>query len=154
MLDLPTLHAFIIRAKKATYVGDGATAEPSRTGSHDLTYSEGPYSYRDSYFGGIDFLGQEVVWLGERPVWAMNYHGYIIAPALITADQAGTILKAALSTPQSQGRLLDNFTYESGGFTFAITSRGTVARFSGCETIAGDGVVAYQLDYQGGLVME
>jgi hypothetical protein len=56
------LNAFIVRAKAATYVGAGGAAVASRPGSHDLTYAEGELGYRDSYFGGTNFLRQEVVW--------------------------------------------------------------------------------------------
>jgi hypothetical protein len=31
--------------------------------------------YRDSYFGGTNFFGQETVWLRGEPVWAENYYG-------------------------------------------------------------------------------
>jgi hypothetical protein len=66
------LTAFIVAAKRATYVAGGARAEPSRPGAHDLTFADGPFSYRDSYFGGTGFLGQEVVWRSGEPVWAMS----------------------------------------------------------------------------------
>jgi hypothetical protein len=67
------LEGFVVRAKAACYAGDGAGTSPSRTGSHDLGYAEADWSYRDSYFGATDFIGQEVVWCGTAPVWAMNY---------------------------------------------------------------------------------
>lgn len=69
-MDVPALNAFIVAAKQATYVGSGVPAESSRAGSHDLVFSRGPLEYRDSYFGGTDFLGQEVVWRGGVPLWA------------------------------------------------------------------------------------
>jgi hypothetical protein len=56
---LADLEAFVVRAKSATYVGGGITAESSRLGSHDLTFESNDWLYRDSYFGGTDFLGQE-----------------------------------------------------------------------------------------------
>jgi hypothetical protein len=75
---LADLEAFVVRAKSATYVGSGLRAESSRLGSHDLTFESDEWSYRDSYFGGTDFLGQETVWFGKEPVWAENYYGYIL----------------------------------------------------------------------------
>jgi Domain of unknown function (DUF5680) len=69
------LNGFVVRAKRGTYVGNGIVSPSSRPGSHDLTYDEDHWSYRDSYFGGTDFLGQETVWRDEVPVWAMNYYG-------------------------------------------------------------------------------
>jgi Domain of unknown function (DUF5680) len=148
MLDTPALTTFIIAAKKATYLASGSPAASSRRGSHDLTFDAPPYVYRDSYFGGTDFIGQEVVWLDEEPIWAMNYYGYILRPELITPSEAGRTLKAALSQAHAQGRLLDNFQFEN----YAIASQGIVSHFSGIETITVKGIVAYQLDYHGGLI--
>ena len=58
MLRLADLEAFVVRAKGSTYVGSGSTAESSRLGSHDLAFHSDEWLYRDSYFGGTDFLGQ------------------------------------------------------------------------------------------------
>ena len=148
----PALLSFLIRAKKATYVGGGGKAASSRTASHDLTYEEGDLAYRDSYFGGTDFIGQEVVWQNGQPIWSMCYYGYILRPDLITPSQAGTISKAALSQPQAQGRLLENLRHSQNEFDFEITSHGTVEHFNGRETIQTNGALAYALDYFGGLL--
>jgi Domain of unknown function (DUF5680) len=148
------LLAFVIRSKKATYVGSGGGSEPSRVGSRDLTFADGPYRYRDSYFGGTDFLGQEVVWHHELPTWVMNYYGYIVRTDLIEPTGAGNTLKAALSQPNAQGRLLDNFTFDGAAGTYEIRSSGTIAHFSGRETIHVGPTLAYALDYHGGLVKE
>jgi hypothetical protein len=146
------LLTFVIAAKKATYVGDGAASQSSRNGSIDLTFEHGDWSYRDSYFGGTDFIGQETVWLKREPVWAMNYYGYILEPALISATEAGKVLKAALSQPQSQGRLIDNLKFGEGDMIYEIVSSGDVNHFKGRETISVDGHLAYALDYHGGLI--
>ena len=103
MVRLADLEAFVVRAKTATYVGSGAPAESSRLGSHDLTFASDEWLYRDSYFGGTDFLGQETVWLRGEPVWAENYYGYILRPDLIDATQAGATIKAALSAMFRRG---------------------------------------------------
>ncbi len=126
---------------------------PSRVGSHVLTFEQGLWSYRDSYFGGTDFLGQELIWHNGEPVWGMNYSGYILRADLVTPTQAGDILKAALSLPQSQGRLLDNLEFPGGHGVYRIASIGTVSRFSGRETIHVGGELAYALDYHGGAVI-
>jgi hypothetical protein len=148
-----SLLPFLIRAKRATYVGDGAKAAPSRTSSHDLTYQEGEWSYRDSYFGGTDFIGQEVVWHKAQPIWSMCYYGYILRADLITPSQAGTIIKTALSQPVAQGRLLDNLTFKMDDFKYEIKSEGAVAHFKGSETINKANTLVYALDYFGGLVI-
>lgn len=96
-MNLAALDSFIVEAKAATYVGGGRTAPACRTGSHDVAYRRGPWRYLDSYFGGTDFAGQEVVWLSDEPVWAMNYFGRIVEHSLIDGERAGIVIKAALS---------------------------------------------------------
>ncbi len=151
-MDEADLERFIIAAKAATYVGDGQKMAPSRAGSHDLEYVEGDWRYLDSYFGGTDFLGQEVVWHAGEPVWAMNYYGYNIRPDLIDAERAGATIKAALSAMYGEGRFLGGFEWAGEHGRYVDVSRGTVARFHGREAILVDGAEAYALDYFGGLI--
>jgi hypothetical protein len=152
MINTAELETFIVAAKRATYVGGGAKAAPSRVGSHDLTFGEGGWRYRDSYFGGTDFLGQETVWLGDEPVWAMNYYGYILRPDLIDGERAGSTIKAALSAMYAEGRFLGGFEWTGSHGRYVDESIGGVEHFHGREVILVGEVEAYALDYFGGLV--
>jgi hypothetical protein len=151
-LGLNALHRFIIRAKKATYVAGGAKDASSRPGSNDLSFYAGDWTYRDCYFGGTDFIGQEAVWFKDEPVWSMIYYGYILRPDLIDGSRAAQTIRAALSTETAQGRLLDNFEWPGPNGHFSISSEGTIEHFKGRETITVNGTLAYALDYMGGLV--
>lgn len=151
-MDLAELNSFVVAAKRATYVGGGARAEPTRPGSHDLVLAQGPWGYRDSYFGGMDFIGQEVVWRDEEPVWAMNYYGYILRPDLIDAVRAGETIKAALSAMYAEGRFLGGFEWRGPHGVYRDTSSGGVEHFLGREVILVGGTEAYALDYFGGLI--
>jgi hypothetical protein len=153
-MDLATLNTFIVAAKRDTYVGNGSRAASTRPGSHDIVFSDGSLSYRDSYFGGTDFLGQEVVWRGEEPIWAMNYYGYILRPDLIDSARAGWTIKAALSAMYDEGRFLGGFDWCGQHGAYQDRSTGDAAHFSGRETISVSGAVAYALDYFGGLVKQ
>jgi hypothetical protein len=44
-------------------------------GAKDFPYHNDKYSYLDSYFGGLHFGGQEVVWEYGTAIWGMNYFG-------------------------------------------------------------------------------
>jgi hypothetical protein len=151
-MNAEELNAIIVRAKAASYVGDGVRTCPSRPGAHDLSWSEGEWRYLDSYFGGTDFLGQEVLWRGPEPVWAMNYYGQVLRPDLIDGARAGATIKAALAAMYAQGRFLGGFDWVGPFGRYVDTSRGSVASFKGREVIEVDGVEAYALDYFGGLV--
>jgi hypothetical protein len=152
MVDIDALTRFIVAAKRAAYIGGGEGALPSRLGAHDLAYEDGPWTYRDSYFGGTDFLGQETVWRDREPVWAMNYYGYITRPDLIDATRAGATIKAALSAMYLEGRFLGGFRWTGPHGTYVDRSDGDAAHFHGRESITVSGTAAYVLDYFGGLI--
>ncbi|MGO8264243.1 DUF5680 domain-containing protein, partial [Rhizobium ruizarguesonis] len=85
---------------------------PCRPGSHYIGYERCYWRYLDSYFGGTDFAGQEVVLLADEPVWAMNYFGCVIAPDLIDGAAAGTVIKTALSAMYREGRFLGGMEFD------------------------------------------
>lgn len=151
-LSLQALHDFIVKAKTATYVGDGKPAASCRPNSHDLAFSDGEFSYLDSYFGGWDFIGEEVVYYKGEAVWAMNYYGRVIQPEKITAAEAGQTIKASLSQMYMEGRFLGGFDYTHGDFHYTDTSEGEFTSFTGKEWITLDGEVVYELVYHGGLI--
>lgn len=147
-----TLENFIITAKATCYVGDGAPSPSSRPTSHDLGFQDGDWRYLDSYFGGTDFIGQEVVWHKDKPVWAMNYYGYILQAAEIDAEKAGEIIKTALSALYAKNRFLGGFEYLVGDYTYNDGNTGDVTRFHGIETISHNDIEVYRLDYHGGMI--
>jgi len=151
---LENLNAFIVRAKAATYVGDGQPAPSCRSASHDLKYTDGDWTYLDSYFGGRDFIGEEVVYYQGKPVWAMNYYGRILRTDLITPAQAGQVIKASLSKMYLEGRFLGGFEYQHEGFTYTDTSEGEVTSFRGREFISQIGETVYELFYHGGVILD
>ncbi len=151
---IQSLHDFIVRAKAATYVGGGAHSASSRPGSHDLQFSGGEWSYIDSYFGGTDFIGQEVVYHAGKPVWAMNYYGCILRPELITASEAGQMIKQSLLRMYAEKRFLGGFRHTEGDLAYVDTSEGDVTHLVGREWIERDGVTAYELRYHGGLIKD
>jgi hypothetical protein len=151
-VDLEQLATFIVKAKAATYVGSGAKSPPCRPGSHDLQFRDGEFAYLDSYFGGTDFIGQEVVYYKGEPVWAMNYYGRILEPEMIEAAETGSIIKQSLTEMYKEGRFLGGFEYDTGDGIYADTSEGDVASFTGKEWITRQGVIVYDLVYHGGLI--
>ncbi len=146
------LTRFIVRAKAACYAEGGGETISSRTGSHDLFFKDGLYAYLDSYFGASDFIGQEVVYYQEIPVWAMNYYGRILEPEKISGEQTGTIIKQSLSKLYQESRFLGGFEFVVADCTYIDTNRGDVSSFTGQEWILRDAVKVYELDYHGGLI--
>lgn len=152
--DLQSLQAFIVSAKAATYVGNGEHARSCRPGSRDLKFSDGKWSYLDSYFGGRDFLGEEVVFLKRKPVWVMNYYGSLLLPDQITPAQVGLVIKASLSGLYLENRFLGGYRHKEGEYTYIDSNSGDLTHFSGKERILRRELVAYELVYHGGLVKD
>jgi hypothetical protein len=150
---LKELNTFIVHAKSVSYVGDGQPVASSRPGSHDLKFADGDWSYLDSYFGGRDFIGEEVIYYHGKPIWAMNYYGRILRPDLITPTQTGQVIKASLSKMYLEGRFLGGFAYKVKGFTYTDTSAGEVTSFRGREFISLEAEAVYELFYDGGLIL-
>lgn len=149
----PMLEEFLVEAKSATYVGGGdKSATPTRQGSHDLTYQNRDWHYIDSYFGGTDFIGQEVVWHQGIALWAMNYYGRILKPQMIDASVAGRVIQRSLSALYREGRFLGGFTHQVEELIYVDTNDGEFHSFTGVERIYREGIEVYRLDYHGGLI--
>ena len=147
------LAEFIIEAKAVTYMGGKSPqALPTRPGAKDIPYERGGFRYLDSHFGGTDFLGQEVVWQDERPVWAMNYYGRILDPTRFDGERAGIVIKQALTALYQERRFLGGFTYQHALGDYVDQSVGDYTSFLGVERILLADRAVYQLDYQGGLI--
>ena len=138
-MDLIKLYDFILAAKAASYVGDGEQISPCRTNAHDLTYAKDDFRYLDSYFGGSDFIGEEIVYKKEQPVWGMNYYGSILKAEKISAAQAGALIKASLSRMYAAGRFLDGWEYALEDLVYHDTSDGDLTHFTGYEWIEQNG---------------
>ncbi|MCC2317277.1 DUF5680 domain-containing protein [Cellulomonas chengniuliangii] len=151
-MQISDLEQFIVRAKAATYAGSGAAEPESRPGTVDLAYAEGDYGYLDSYAGGSDFLGREVVTFEGQPVWALGYYGYLVRPEVIDAGRAGQVIKASLAEMYREGRFLGGYRATQGEDVYVDTSVGAVARFEGKEWIERSGERVYELVYHGGLI--
>ena len=82
--ELIDLQNFLIEAKKETYAnGTAEKVNPTRRGSSDYEYKNDKYSYHDTYFGGTDFQGQEVVYQqDDTPIWGMIYYGRTLDESL------------------------------------------------------------------------
>src|SRR5215831_1218570 len=148
--------AFLVNAKRQTYAaqGDDATVIPLVPGSRQLEYQEGALLYRDIYFGGAYFVGQETVYEGPTPVWAMGYAGGVI-PSSIASRDVGPIyefLRAALRHVTPERPYRGPSQWREGAYVYTDEAQGDVERFWGVETITQEAQVVYQLRYSGGLL--
>jgi len=152
------LIAFLIDAKRRTYAAGGSESEaivtPLLPNSHQFEYRDGSLLYRDIYFGEAYFVGQETVYAGSLPFWAMCYAGGFTTSVnnQSEASEIGRILQAALREVTPERPYRGPSTFRRGIYSYVNETEGNAYRFSGMETIARGDEVVYRLRYSGGVL--
>ena len=82
----------------------------------------------------------------------MNYFGYIVHPELLTAADAGQMIKASLSQMYKEGRFLGGLHNQANQLIYVDNNEGKVDHFTGREWIERNGILVYELIYHGGLI--
>jgi len=153
-LDVMKLTTFLVEAKQATYANkDAPKASPLRPGSEDYHFKQGEWEYHDTYFGGRDFMGEEIVYQNGMRVWGMNYYGYLLTEEVSPKD-AYAVLRPALMQLTGGGVLpvRGPKEYVEGNSKYLNTQTGQIERFSGTEEITLNNEKVYQGWYHGGLI--
>lgn len=145
--EADSLLSFLIRAKRSTYAGYGMEADPCRPDAHDFLYAEPLFTYRDSYFGGHVFHGQETVWQKDQAVWCMNYSGRTLSEQF-----SGDFLKLALrSCTESMPYRGPEF-FRNGEYTYVCRVDGDFDWFSGDESVFHTDLLVYECRFHGGYI--
>lgn len=147
--DLEDLVDFLCRAKKKTYAGKGGAVPSSRTNSHDLAYTEGDYSYLDTYLGGEIFIGEEAVWKKGLPIYGMNFYGRITGEGF-----SGDFLKEALYQDDKEYPFRGPLMYHKGDYTYHCVVNGSVEWYQGYEEIFLSGTKIYECYFHGGVIKQ
>jgi len=150
MINFEELKSFIVEARKNTYAGGGKPVEkPLLASSYQLEYRKGNYFYRDIYFSGKDnFIGQEVVYLKDEPIWSMVYCGSAEPP------EVTDFLKKSLFSLAEKCRFNEECEFEEGDFIYENKGEGELEQFHGKESISIKGEKVYKLRYQGGSIFK
>lgn len=139
--------AFLCKAKKECYAGEGSKVDSSRPESLDYRFSEGDYTYLDSYFGGEKFIGEEVLYAKEIPVWSMNYCGRNLGEGF-----SGNFLKEALLHVPEEYPFRGPFVYKNGDYSYHCIINGGMEWFQGYEEIFLLNRKVYECYFHGGLI--
>ncbi|MEO7021662.1 MAG: DUF5680 domain-containing protein [Ktedonobacteraceae bacterium] len=147
---------FLLHAKRRTYAGQGdnASVAPLLLGSKQLEYREAPFFYRDIYFGMTSFVGQEVVYFRERPVWSLNYAGGV-TPEITERDEVHAIyafLQQTLQLVTYERPYRGPQRYQTNLYRYLDANQGDIIRFHGEEMIMSGGKRVYELRYSGGML--
>lgn len=136
---------FLIRAKKATYAGNGTEAIPSRPRSHDFQYVEGAFKYIDTFLGSAKFAGEEALWKEDVPFWSMNYVG-----RTVSEDFSSDFLKEALLLVTEEYPYRGPMQYANGDYSYTCSVKGDFHWFYGYEEIRYKNDLVYDCAFHGG----
>ncbi len=146
---------FLIEAKKSTYAnGTAEKIESNRLGSKDYEYKKGNMLYHDTYFGGTNFIGEEVVYIDNKIYWAMNYYGVTLDENLGEEAMDNALRPALMQVGVSENIIpvRGPREYKNGDFKYTFEVSGDLTNFSGIETIYKNDKKIYELKCNGGLI--
>jgi len=146
------LEQFLVKAKVSAYASGGEGGEEILAdGCKELSFQEDKYKYRDRYFGWNPFIGEEVVWHGDRVIWAMNYYGAVFNN-VVPAGQVYAFLQKAMNQVKEDRPFRGPHSLKENDYEYLDESQGSVERFTGVERIFYRGQEIYRLNYHGGRV--
>ena len=144
------LEDFLVHAKKQTYGSESTEPKQLDDGSKEYLVEAEEYVYRDRYFGGNPFIGEEVVYWEGAPIWSMNYYG----KATDRESEVFEFLVKCLGMVETKKPYRGPDKYEEGPWHYRFMSRGNLFSFWGEEEIFYDGVRVYWLRFHGGEIGE
>ena len=136
--EIKTLTDFLTRAHHATYANVSSLKVTAlRPGSKDYEFTEGDLQYHDTYFGGKKFIGAEVVYFKEKPVWGMNYYGRGLLAEMPESYFDAVLRPALMETPWEKLPVRGPEHFTGGDFTYTMSfvTEGNIELFSACEKI-------------------
>ena len=153
--ELIDLHNFLIEAKKETYANENVEKiKSTRRGSHDYEYTKDNWTYHDTYFGGTDFQGQEVVYRqDDTPIWGMIYYGKTLDESLSEEAMDKALRPALMQVGQDDViPVRGPKEFENQGYQYTFKVTGDLTSFEGEETIEKEGNKVYTLKCHGGII--
>ena len=124
--DIDKLVEFRLEANVNTYAACMNKTDSTRLDSHDFTYSNGPYTYHDTYVGGERFAGEEAIWYEGKSQYAMNYMGRVL-----NRNFSGGFLKEALRKADKKMPFRGPEYYQSGQYIYKCNVAGDFTCFAG-----------------------
>lgn len=152
-IELDMLGQFLNEANKSTYANkDAPKATASRLKSEDYHFEKDGLTYHDTYFGGRDFIGEEVVYKDNLPVWGMNYYGYIFSETTSEKELYGFLRRALMQEYSDVIPVRGPGNYQDDDWEYSNSADGGLDRFTGVEEIYRAGVLVYRCNYHGGFI--
>lgn len=147
-IDSQALCEFLVQAKAETYAADDdSRVRALADGGSDSSFERGDYVYRDRWYGGARFAGQELVWHRGFVSWSMNFHGVTSPDA---SPEFFHFHKRALRRPPPEAPFRGPALHREGALVYVNDWRGSLAAFQGVERAFDGDREMYRLEYHGG----
>jgi hypothetical protein len=144
------LMQFLYQANTRGYGNPNVDEEKLPNGEHIIRFADDNYDFKDVYYGGEPYAGQEVIFARNgRAIWAMQYRGFVVdgedlAPIYVFLGKVLTGTEVGL--PRGKDGFSD------GEFSYEFTMNGQLDNFSASEKILKSGEIVYSSAFLGGLV--
>ena len=152
---MDNIKEFLIESKKQTYANEKVEkVSSSRYGSKDYEYKKDNMIYHDTYFGGTNFMGEEVVYEeNDTPIWGMNYYGVTLDQTL-SEEAVDKALRPALMQVGSDETIpvRGPKEYVNGEYKYSFKVVGDLEYFEGEKTIYKTDKKVYVLKCHGGAI--
>ena len=148
MYTLEELRQFLVLAKKNTYSSIKANDDIS---GGNFVYSQGDFFYKDIFWGNSLFIGEEVVYFKEVPIWGMNYYGQLLNKDVSIKDTY-SFLRKALSIINIEKPFRGEQYFFDDNYKYINKCNGNIDNFSGKEYIYLESKKIYRLSYHGGII--
>lgn len=152
-MNTTKLAKFLKEANKATYANKNASkAKSSRLNSEDYHFEKDNLVYHDTYFGARDFIGGEVVYENNRPVWGENYFGFVLDESVDEKVVYDFLRKAPMEECEDIMPVRGPAHFQVGNKEYRFKADGDLNNFTGVEEILFDGKVVYRCFVHGGVI--
>ena len=152
-MNTDKLAQFLNAANKATYANKNAPkVASSRLKSEDYHFEQDGMIYHDTYFGGRDFIGEEIVYENEKPVWGANYFGFVLEENIGERDVYDFLRRALMQAYDDVIPVRGPAHFSADDKEYRFSVNGDLVNFSGTEEISFGRKVAYRCFVHGGMI--
>lgn len=152
-MNIGVLHAFLREANLNTYANESVKkATALRPGSMDYHFQKGNLTYHDTYFGATKFIGEEIVYENDKPVWGMNYYGFTVSEEMSEGLFDAILRPALMSGSGDNIPVRGPKEFAQGEWKYTFTAEGNLDNFTGIEEISKEGELVCRLYCHGGFI--